>query len=416
MATSVIRNLKPHTEEWHRFRWGRGLGGSDIGAARGRNKFKSRWKLWQEKVGLVTARMPLNAKMEHGRWLEDYVADVWTFYDGMIVKDQGKDVPGYVVNMNTWRNDEAAHEANRIAAKREGRELTETLARANYQSRRCSRVNGIIVNTDYPWLYVNLDRVINKGQFRLDGPGMLEKPSPLECKTINGWHANSYEQGHPPYWHDQGHLQMLMTETSYCEYAYLMDGQDFGVIAYAADPVFMQAIVEESRSYWYSHVIPARGLWTKMNADAARLSAAAQQDIMEEIDSFLPEPDHEDPAWMEFLKERARLREGGEVYEPVDDELTQKLTRWCRCEEFYRVMAKKADDIRSVYQSRLATELDNRDRTWMRLPDGYEVTHKPIKAGNKPTLKVKMPRGVKPDDIRLMEGLGKIDVESYYSN
>jgi len=397
-----------HTDEWHRFRWERGIGGSDIGALRGRNPFHSRWRLWQEKVGLVGSKIALNASMEIGSWQEDFVAKCWTFYDGSMGKDMGKDVPGYILNMNTYRNALAKHEAKGSA------EPDEVMNIIHYQQRRCARVNGIIVDDDYPWLYANLDRLIQKDQFRLDGPGMLTERCPLECKTIMGFHAQKYEAGHPPYWHDQGHLQMLLTNSSYCEYAYLKDGNNFNVIAYAKDAAFMKAIVEESRWFWYNHVIPARERWARLTADAHKLSASAQQELLDEIDSFIPEADHSDPAWLEFLKERAQERVSADVYVPEDNEITRQLVKWCRTEEFYRIMVKKAEDMRLAFQSMLATELDNRDRNWMKLPDGYEVSLRPLRAGSKPTLKVKMPRGIKVDDVRLLENLGGVDAETYY--
>jgi len=418
MATKIVRGIIPQTKAWHRFRRD-GLGASDVGAARGKNKFHSRWKLWQEKVGIVIDKVALNAPMEHGSWQEDYVATCWRFYDGTMGVSEGKAVENYVLNMHRYRvalAEAEAEENRRESMTEEAIALLNPIASTNirnYQVRGCRRLNGIVINDDYPWLYANLDRVINGDQFRLDGPGRTDSRSPLECKTILGFHAATYESGHPPYWHDQGFAQMLMMEAQYCEYAYLKDTSDFNVIAYGRDEEFMQGLIDETHSFWYDHVVPARELWEKLQNDTS-ISAAGQQEILEQIDAYMPDPDHSDPAWLEFLKERARDREETEEYIPEDTPHTQALLENARCDEMYRILAKQAAELRDVYSSKLATEMDLRDRSFMTLPDGWRVEFRALRAGQKPSVKVKPPKNEKPDTTKVLSWLGNATIEELY--
>lgn len=65
----------PNThEEWLNDRM-KGIGGSDVGAVLGLNKYKSAYTLWAEKSGLLPNEEVDNEAMRVGRDLEQYVAD-----------------------------------------------------------------------------------------------------------------------------------------------------------------------------------------------------------------------------------------------------------------------------------------------------------------------------------------------------
>ena len=74
----VIKHKLPKTrEEWLYDRL-KGIGGSDVGAVLGLNKYKSAYTLWAEKCGLLQDEEEDNEAMRVGRDLEQYVADRFT--------------------------------------------------------------------------------------------------------------------------------------------------------------------------------------------------------------------------------------------------------------------------------------------------------------------------------------------------
>ena len=69
-----MHKLPKTHEEWLNDRM-KGIGGSDVGAVLGLNKYKSAYTLWAEKCGLLPNEEVDNEAMRVGRDLEQYVAD-----------------------------------------------------------------------------------------------------------------------------------------------------------------------------------------------------------------------------------------------------------------------------------------------------------------------------------------------------
>ena len=69
-----MHKLPKTHEEWLNDRM-KGIGGSDVGAVLGLNKYKSAYTLWAEKSGLLPSEEVDNEAMRVGRDLEQYVAD-----------------------------------------------------------------------------------------------------------------------------------------------------------------------------------------------------------------------------------------------------------------------------------------------------------------------------------------------------
>lgn len=118
-------------EEWLAERR-KSLGGSDMGAVLGLNKYRSPYAVWAEKTGLI-GEAPDNEAMRQGRDLEEYVA---------------------------CRFEEASDKVVR-------------------------RVNYILRNDDAPHLHANIDRRILKESAGLE----CKTASALSMKTM--WAANS---------------------------------------------------------------------------------------------------------------------------------------------------------------------------------------------------------------------------------
>lgn len=85
----VIKHKLPKTrEEWLYDRL-KGIGGSDVGAVLGLNKYKSAYTLWAEKCGLLQDEEEDNEAMRVGRDLEQYVADRFTEATGKKIRKSG---------------------------------------------------------------------------------------------------------------------------------------------------------------------------------------------------------------------------------------------------------------------------------------------------------------------------------------
>lgn len=241
--------LKPHqhlhthrryTPEWYDFRQ-TGLGGSDLGAVMRINPYHSVWSLWEEKIGLANPNKELNEAMLYGLLLEDTVGRMWCMYDDMI---DGNKVPTYVGRYAAYEQAVAVEPSTKIS---------------QFYVRRNHKVNGIITNDNFPWLFISLDRIIPKGQFCFkEGRPLLEVDVPLEIKTMNYYVANKFIDDIPPYYHTQGHGYMVVLEVDYVEFAVLVGGQRFSLKPFIQDEDFTEALIDTSHDFWYQHVLPGR--------------------------------------------------------------------------------------------------------------------------------------------------------------
>ena len=83
MKSHIIQhNIVTHSEEWYKFRLENGIGGSESGIVLGISPYKSRIRLFHEKIGTVQTETIDSEPMIHGRNLEDYIAHCWQFWDG----------------------------------------------------------------------------------------------------------------------------------------------------------------------------------------------------------------------------------------------------------------------------------------------------------------------------------------------
>ena len=107
----VIKIPLPKThEDWLEDRR-KGIGGSDVGAVLGLDKYKSTYTLWAEKTGLLHTEEVDNESMRIGRDLEDYVAKRFTEATGhtVVTSDysfQSKEHPFMLANVDRLLTDE----------------------------------------------------------------------------------------------------------------------------------------------------------------------------------------------------------------------------------------------------------------------------------------------------------------------
>lgn len=111
-------------DDWLSYRYS-GIGASEVGTIMGLDDYKSSIELYYEKIGQGSRYTLENLAMFLGKEQEDFIASIWQHWDGT--------VEGMIAN----------YRAGKIV-------------------RRCQRVNAYVRNPKYPWLFVSLDRKINK--------------------------------------------------------------------------------------------------------------------------------------------------------------------------------------------------------------------------------------------------------------
>lgn len=197
------------SDEWKEFLFPC-VGGSDLSTVMGLNPYKSIIELYFEKTGMKEVFDQDNAAMFWGRELEEQVCEKWQYWDG--------NVEGMIANFT-----------------------------AGNIIRRCRRLNAYVQNKNFPWLYVSLDRVINKTK---DAKETITGEGSLEGKTISGYAADMWESGIPPMYVVQLQGQITVCEFSYGEMAILKDGRHYDVIPFDLHPGISEGVVRHSENFF----------------------------------------------------------------------------------------------------------------------------------------------------------------------
>lgn len=243
-------------DEWLAYRM-TGIGASEIGTLLGLDDYKSSIELFYEKIG-EKPRFDIESMAAFmGREQEDFIAEMWQYWGG--------DQDSMIYN---FRNDAI--------------------------QRRCQRVNAYVRNPDYPWLFVSLDRKINKHENKGEGA--------LEIKTIGGYEADKWEAGLPPKYVMQVQTQLLVGIFDYGEMAILQDGRKMSVLPFDRHKNIIKEIVARSKDFW-DRIVHARKLVTEKYEAQRTYNLALVEDLQARIDSLAPEPDGT-IAFTNYLKQK----------------------------------------------------------------------------------------------------------------
>jgi putative phage-type endonuclease len=218
------------------------IGSSEAATVLGLNPYHSIIELYFEKVGIKPTYREDNIHMFWGKALEDEIADKWQYWEGS---------PESVV--------ENFNKKNII--------------------RRCRKMNAYAVNKTWPWLFTSVDRIINKTATAGEGTN--------ECKTIQGWVSQMWENGIPPMYVIQLQDQILVLELEFGEMTILKDGRFFEVYPFDKAPNIQERIKEQTYEF-YSRV--------KAGIEFYILSRYTEHDEEEQqllalVDNYSPEPD-----------------------------------------------------------------------------------------------------------------------------
>jgi putative phage-type endonuclease len=176
---------------WHKRRQ-RGIGGSDVGAILGVNRWKGAFQIYLEKTQEITE--------EH---TEPNEAAYW------------------------------------------GRNLEEKVARefSKRTGKKVRRDNKHLVHKEYPFMMANICR-------RVVGENSI-----LQCKTTSSFGAKEWKKDEIPYSYLlQCHHYLAVTGADKCYVAILIGGQKFLIKEIARDEEVISMIIEAEKDFWINHV------------------------------------------------------------------------------------------------------------------------------------------------------------------
>lgn len=255
-------------DQWLRFRK-RGVGASETGAVLGLSEYESPLSIFYEKTSLVTKSKPQNIPMFFGKNSEDFIANFWEYWDG--------DDESMMVNFDAGR-----------------------------KVRRCQKVNGYVQNPKWNWLFVSLDRKINKHTFH----GQEFGEGSLELKNMSGYEVAKWEFGIPSNYLIQVQTQMLVCGFEYGELCILQDGRKMVVHQFEFNREIGDAIVEKTHEFW-KKVESGRKLKTQIFEAKKNFNLRLVEELEAEFVSLEPPIDGSD-AVSEFLSEKYKKGTAGE--------------------------------------------------------------------------------------------------------
>lgn len=243
-------------DTWLQFRK-RGIGASEVGAIMGLSEYTSSIQLFYEKISPRIEYKTESIAMFQGKELESHVANLWQY----------------------WGGTEASMIAN---------------FRARRKVQRMQRVNAYVQNPKYPWLFVSLDRKINKSSRGSEGA--------LEVKTIAGYEADKWDGGIPP-----SHIVQVQTQCQVCEFSYgdlaaMKDGRYLDVYEFDYMRELCENIVETTHAFWLK-VEKARSVLTQRYEAEKSFNMRQVEELTQELHSLEPEPDGSQ-AYTDFLKDQ----------------------------------------------------------------------------------------------------------------
>jgi predicted phage-related endonuclease len=247
-------------EAWLAYRH-TGLGASEVGACLGLDDYLSSLELYYYKIGDAPRLDTESMAAFMGRYLEDNIAEMWQYWDPTAPNPE-------LVMIDNFR--------------------------AGTIVRKCRRINAFVRNPKYPWLYVSLDRIINKH-------GAIDEGT-LELKTLGGWESDKWVGGLPPKFITQVNTQMAVCEFVYGEMAVLQDGRRFDVMPFELNANIVEAVVTRTKEFW-DRVLAGRKLVNEKYLPEHRYNQRRLDDLQYEIDRLAPEPDGS-LAYDDYLKER----------------------------------------------------------------------------------------------------------------
>ena len=266
--------------DWLSFRT-RGLGASDVPAVLGFSEYESPMSKFDEKTTLSPKPKFENLSMFLGKQAEDKNAEMWEYWDGS--------VEGMIKNF---------YSGNKV--------------------RRCRRLNAYVQNTKYKWLFVSLDRVINKHTWK----GVEFGEGTLELKNLSSYEADKWEGGIPLKHLLQVQTQMAVCEFDYGELAVKLDDRNYTVYQFEKNREICEQIIDQTHDFW-QRVEKAREIQTQIFVAKKDFNLRKVEDLEAQLQELEPEPTGDD-CISDFLSEKYKKAL------PISREGTPEQLEWAK--------------------------------------------------------------------------------------
>ena len=245
-----------------------GIGGSEIASVLNLSQWLGLNELFYIKIGAHNPKRFLNPAMQRGITMEPHLRKYWTYYRG---DDQ------WAEDMNS--NNVLPYRKNRL-------------------------VKYPVYNKKYPFLLMNLDAVIPRGERKFLSEDRVLHDCPLEIKTANSFVKRKYETGVPPGYYVQIQAQMIVMEADYGELFFESDGQ-LSLYPIQKNEAIQKVIIDRCKEFW-DKVLLGRELMKELEQQA--YGSEKYQKISNRISNLAP-PIAPISAEEEFIKESWRMEQ-----------------------------------------------------------------------------------------------------------
>lgn len=369
MKRDWITEIPDRTHEWYEYRKN-GLGASSAAIVCGLSPYKpTPMQLFHEKVGTMEPDRTMSAPAFHGIYQEEYVANLWKYYDGT---DEG-----YMEQFET---------GNII--------------------RQADHLVGFVQNPKYPHLYCNLDRVIDVGSRKLNDDGTLSDeitttPCPLEIKTMNSFVYKKYD-GVPDMYIIQVHQQMMIMECDYAEIAMLIDGRTFKVFPIRMNQQITDMIADRTYDFW-KRVLQGRQALIQAEIAEADGDYDTYHHYMGVIQQLEPEP-NDNEHYSEFISETHEVEQ--EIMMGSEELLVQ-----VKHLQTVKEMIKQLEKEKRELENKIKNEFRKESVEKIEFPGNGYMRYYQRANNNTKMLDVRI---TKPDEFVIGVELEKIDREIGY--
>lgn len=265
--------------DWSSWRFKNGIGASEAGAVAGVDKFLPSQKLFYQKIGIIKEKKLISYQAFTGRLQEDLVAIQFEHFE----KD-------FIGMMENYEN--------------------------GIKTAKVERVNAFIQNPEYMHLFASLDRKI-LNVLKYEGKGN----APLECKTMDWFVGNQYENGFPISYVFQINQQIGIVGSDYGCLAVQTNNREFDVFEFEFQRELFDSYLDLSRDYW-QRILKGRELaLQKFNADL-EMNVSLSEEIMHAIQMLEPDPQGT-LSYQDFLKEKYRNATKGSTRKATPQEVEQ---------------------------------------------------------------------------------------------
>lgn len=266
-------------DQWNTWRFQNGIGASEAGAVAGVDRFLPTQKLFYQKIGIVREKKLVSYQAFTGRLQEDLVALQFEHFE----KD-------FIQMMENFEND--------------------------VKVAKVERVNAFIQNPDFLHLFASLDRKI-LNVLKYEGKGN----APLECKTMDWFVGNQYENGFPISYIFQVNQQIGIVGSDYGCLAVQTNNRDFDVYEFEFQQELFDGYLELSKDFW-NKVLKGRELALKKFEADIEYNVRLSEEIMHEIQMLEPAVQGS-LSYQDFLKDKYRNATKGSSRKATPQEVEQ---------------------------------------------------------------------------------------------